>query len=109
MACNPSLLWPLRSCFTADEPFVECKLSIAATQGKIILIFVFAFFRIYAIVDLFRLEMAIYGRHPSSGSSLRHWPPGTDSFNVRAVFLSAHNFPSQGEPPRRVTKGHTPP
>lgn len=26
-------------------------------------------------------------RHPSAGSSLRHWPPGTDSSNVRAVFF----------------------
>jgi hypothetical protein len=30
---------------------------------------------------------------PPAGSSLRHWPPGTNSFNVRAVFFCAGDFP----------------
>ena len=64
-------------------------------------IFVFAFFRIYAIVYLFH-SMRQSDLPPPSGSSLRHWPPGTNSKNVRAVFFFS-------PPPQPHTRPHSPP
>ncbi len=71
--------------YISKQRLRKCKLLDAQNYGggpenpqNKILIFVLAFFRIYAIVYLFRLK---------AGSSLRHWPPGTDSSKVRAVFF----------------------
>jgi hypothetical protein len=41
-------------------------------------IFVFAFFSIYAMLYLFHWESGSHRLLPV-GSSLRHWPPGTNS------------------------------
>jgi uncharacterized protein (DUF3084 family) len=40
---------------------------------------------------LFRMRNGELWTPSSSGSSLRHWPPGTDSSTVRAVFFCARS------------------
>jgi hypothetical protein len=54
---------------------------------KIISIFVFAFCGIYAMVYIFQSRRV--GLPFANGSSLRHWPPGTNSKSVRAAFFCA--------------------
>jgi hypothetical protein len=70
-------------------------------ESKNILFFVFAFSRIYA--NLYLFQPGRRPKAPSTGSKLRHWPPGTNSSTVRAVFFCAVEIDrpalqSQGEP-----------
>jgi len=85
----------IQNCHSCARPLDarEVKECIKISRNKI-LKFVLAFFSIYAIVYLFRL---------TAGSSLRHWPPGTDSSNVRAVFFLL--FQEYGDHKRRIVSG----
>ncbi len=76
--------------YTAEQMLFEEQMT-GCRDSKKILFFVFAFSGIYAIVYLFRMKSGELWTPSSKGSSLRHWPPGTNSMTVRAVFFCARS------------------